>query len=111
MPGRTTHHHFHFDTLASKVKARELDDDARSDWTIDHHDHLFGAPLERFHDADDYETKTFDVSEPHIELLRTVQDREWVQSQRETKEAFGSEPGLSLFEDPQGNLEVRSSLL
>lgn len=75
-------------SLPSKVIQREVDEDARSDGTLDGSG--FGAPLQRFQDVDDYGPKGYKLYEndDRVSLLRRAQDQAWLQAQKEAAKAY-----------------------
>ncbi|KAG9016639.1 hypothetical protein FRB90_002706 [Tulasnella sp. 427] len=88
MPARTLPRRESNRSLVTKVLQREVDDDARSDWTLD--DSGFGAPLQRFQDPEDYGPrvhKPYD-NDDRVSLLRRAQDQAWLQAQKEAAKAY-----------------------
>lgn len=103
MPARSVPRRGSNRSLASKVIQREVEEDARSDWTLD--DVGFGAPLQRFQDTEDYGPKIYKSydNDDRISLLRRAQDQAWLQAQKEAAKAY---LGPS-FHDITANAQVR----
>ncbi|KAG8895038.1 hypothetical protein FRC00_008116, partial [Tulasnella sp. 408] len=88
MPARTVPRRGSNRSLPSKVIQREVDEDARSDWTLEGSG--FGAPLQRFQDTEDYGPKVYKLydNDDRVNLLRRAQDQAWLQAQKEAAKAY-----------------------
>ncbi|KAG8932185.1 hypothetical protein FRC01_000164, partial [Tulasnella sp. 417] len=101
MPARTVPRRDSNRSPASKVAQRELDDDARSDRTLDGSG--FGAPLQRFQDEEDYGPKVYKLydNDERVSLLRRAQDQAWLQAQKEAAKAYLRPSGQDVTADAQ----------
>lgn len=103
---RLSHMSVHVVRKAPRV---DVEDDARSDCTLDD-DHHFGVPLERFGTYDDTEdTDAYALDDEHVSALRISQDEDWLAAQYSDDDHYSSGSGTpsSDDEDLPGTSEVR----
>ncbi|KAG9011096.1 hypothetical protein FRB94_009239 [Tulasnella sp. JGI-2019a] len=98
-----------------KAPRADIDEDARSDCTLDDDNH-FGVPLERFgtYDDDD-DTDAYVLDDEHVSALRISQDESWLASRYSDDDQYSSGSGTPSSDDedllgtPEGKHHVPES--